>query len=59
MEWFGKVFVPETQYLQPTILVMDEHGSHGTNAISLPLNLILAKAEGIHIILLQQICSSH
>lgn len=53
MEWFRKIFVPETQHLHPKILVMDGHGSHGTNASNLSLELLtLAKAEGIHIILL-------
>ena len=53
LEWFRKIFVPETKHLRPTILVMDGHGSHGTNAIHLSFELLtLAKEEGIHIILL-------
>ena len=50
MEWFRKIFVPATQHLRPTNLVMDGHGLHGTNASNLSLELLtFAKAEGIHI----------
>ena len=43
----------ETKHLRPTILAMDGHGSHGTNAMHLSFELLtLAKEEGIHIILL-------
>ena len=53
LEWFRKIFVPETKHLRPTILVMDAHGLHGTNATHLSFELLtLAKEEGIHIILL-------
>ena len=53
LEWFRKIFVPETKHLRPTILVMDGHGSHGTNATHLSFELLtLAKEEGIHINLL-------
>ena len=53
MEWFRKMFVPETQHFHPTILAMDGHGSHGTSASNLSLDLLtLAKVEGIHIVLL-------
>ena len=53
LEWFRKIFVLETKHLCPTILAMDGHGSHGTNAMHLSFELLtLAKEEGIHIILL-------
>ena len=53
MEWFRKMFVPETQHFRRTILTMDGHGSHGTSTSNLSLDLLtLAKVEGIHIGLL-------
>ena len=53
LEWFKKFFIPETNHLTPTLLVLDGHGSHGTNTTHLSFELIsLAKEENIHILLL-------
>ena len=53
LEWFKKIFIPETNHLRPTLLALDGHGSHGTNTTYLFFKLIsLAKEENIHILLL-------
>ena len=53
LEWFKKIFVPETKHLRPTLLIIDGHGSHGANSTPLSYELLsLAKDVGIHILLL-------
>ena len=53
LKWFKNFFIPETNHLRPTLLVLDGHGSHGTNTTHLSFELIsLAKEENIHILLL-------
>ena len=53
LEWFKKKNIPETNHLRPMLLVLDGHGSHGTNTTHLSFKMIsLAKEENVHILLL-------